>query len=428
MKCNVGGEEVVESSLAGAAIALMIGLLLGLERESVRRPSPDAAPRVELFAGIRTFPLFSLAGYVGAMGSAHGAPLALPAVLLVLGALAVTAYVRAPEHEAGVTTEAAAVVAALLGALVAWNMAPVAAALAVVTALLLTLKAPLHRLAGALSEEEILAILKFAVVAVILVPLLPARELGPYGALEPRRLGVVVLMLSGVSLAGYLLVRVVGGRAGWPLAGLMGGLVSSTAVTLSFSGKARESKDLVRALAVGIILASTVLYVRGGVVAMLLDREMGLHLLPRLGVLLAVALAAAALQFRHLKGGAADAAQLGNPVELGRAVTLTIVFAVVILAARFAQARLGTAGLWAVAAVGGLVDVDSVTVAAARLRQQGLADPAVAGGAFLLASLTNLAFKAGAVVLVGGRELARRVLPAFGAMAVATGALLVAWL
>jgi uncharacterized membrane protein (DUF4010 family) len=419
----------MDSPLGGAAIALLIGLLLGLERERVRRPQEErtSADEADLFAGIRTFPLFAMAGYVGGLGSAHGAPLALPAVLLILGALAVTAYARAPRADSGVTTETAAVVAALLGALVAWGQAPVAAALAVVVTLLLTLKAPLHRLAGALSEEEILAILKFAVVAVIVVPLLPERALGPYGAFEPRRLGIVVLMLSGVSLAGYLLVRVVGGRAGWPLAGLLGGLVSSTAVTLSFSGKARESKDLVRALAVGIILASTVLYARGAVVALLLDRDMGMHLLPRLGVLLAVALAAAALQFRHLEGGPADVARLGNPVELGRALMLTGLFAAVILAARFAQARLGTAGLWAVAAVGGLVDVDSVTVAGARLRQQGVADAAVASGAYLLATLTNLLFKAGAVISVGGGELARRVIPAFGAMALATAAVLLAW-
>jgi uncharacterized membrane protein (DUF4010 family) len=184
---------------------------------------------------------------------------------------------------------------------------------------------------------------------------------------------------------------------------------------------------MVRALAVGIILASTVLYVRGAVVITLLDRTLGLHLAPRLAVLLAVALVMAALQFRHLQGGKAEPAHLGNPVELGRAVTLAAVFAAVILAARAAQDRLGTAGLWAVSAVGGLVDVDSVSVAAARLREQGLAPAEAAGGAYLLATLTNLAFKAGSVVTVGGRELARRVLPAFGAMAAATAAILAAW-
>lgn len=411
----------MDSPLAGAVVAVMIGLLLGLERERARRPDE------RLFAGIRTFPLFSAAGFVGGLASLSGAPLVLPAVLLALGALAVVAYLREPADSAGVTTESAAILCALLGALVAFGQTEVAVALAIVVTLLLTLKAPLHRVAGAVSEEEILAILKFAVVALIVVPLLPEEAFGPYGALEPRRLGIVVVMLAGISLVGYLLVRFAGGRAGWPLAGLLGGLVSSTAVTLSFSGKARESPSIVRALAVGIVLASTILYARGAVVIALLDRPLGLHVAPRLGILLAVALVMAGLQFRRLQGGPADASQLGNPVELGRAVVMGAIFAAVILAARVAQAKLGTAGLWAVSAVGGLVDVDSVSVAAARMRQQGVAPLEAASGAYLLATLSNLAFKSGAVMLAGGRELARRVMPAFAALAVSTGLLLIFW-
>jgi uncharacterized membrane protein (DUF4010 family) len=411
----------MSSPLAGAAVALLIGLLLGLERERSRRPDEP------LFAGIRTFPLFAVAGYLGALAAAHGAPLALPAVLLVLGAFAVAAYTRSPADHIGATTEAAALVTALLGAAVAFGQAPVAAAVAVAVALLLALKDPLHKVAGAISGQEILAILKFAVVALIVVPLLPDRAMGPYGALEPRRLGVVVLLLSGVSLAGYLLVRLVGGRAGWPLAGLLGGMVSSTAVTLSFSGKARESSALVKALALGIVLASTVLYARGAVLAALLDGTLGRHLAPRLGLLLVLAVAMAFFQYHRLEAGPADAAKLGNPVELGRAVMLAAIFAGVLLAARAAQAELGTAGLWAVGAMGGLVDVDSVVVAVARVRQQGLVDVNAAGGAFLLATLTNLMFKAGVVLFVGGRELSRRVLPIFAALALATGAIIAFW-
>lgn len=411
----------METPLANAAIALLIGLLVGLERE---RSSP---PEERLFAGIRTFPLFSTAGYLAALAGQHGAPLALPAVVLALGALSVAAYFKVAGEQAGVTTEAAALVTVLLGAMVAWGNAPVAVALAVVVTLLLTLKAPLHRVAGAVSQEEILAILKFAVVAAIVVPLLPARAMGPYGALEPRQIGVILLLLSGVSLVGYLLVRVLGGRAGWPLAGLLGGLVSSTAVTLSFSGKARQSQDLLRALAVGIILASTILYLRGAVVIGLIDRTLALHLAPRLAIPLAVAVVVAVLQLRKLRAGPAEPSVLGNPVEMGRAVMLALIFAAVILAARVAQARMGTAGLWAVAAVGGLVDVDSVAVAAARLSRQGVAAVTTASGAYLLATLSNLVLKGAAVVIVGGGALARRVLPAFAAMAAATAAVLAFW-
>jgi uncharacterized membrane protein (DUF4010 family) len=398
---------------------MAIGLLLGLERQRAKREAD------ELFAGIRTFPLLALSGYLSALAASHGAPLALPAVLLGVGALGVVSYLRSPAGT-GVTTEAGALLVALLGAAVAWGEAPLASAVAILAALLLTLKAPLHRVAGAVSEDEILAVLKFGVVAVILLPLLPDSELGPYGALVPRKIGMIVVLLTGVSLVGYLLVRLVGGRAGWALAGALGGIVSSTAVTLSFSGKARENAALVKPLALGIVLASTVLYLRGAVVLAILDRPMAAYVAPRLGLLLALGLAAAALSWRQQGRDEAEPVSLGNPVELGRALLLALLFAAVILLARVAQARLGTAGLWTVGAVGGLVDVDSVAVAAARLRQQGLAQASEAGNAYLLATLANLAFKGGAVVMVGGRALARRVLPIFAALVAATAAVL--WL
>jgi uncharacterized membrane protein (DUF4010 family) len=311
--------------------------------------------------------------------------------------------------------------------MVALGEAIPAAAAAVVVTLLLTLKAPLHRIAGAVSEEEILAIVKFALVAVVLLPLLPDEPMGPYGALVPREVGWLVVLLSGVSLVGYLLVRILGGRTGWSAAGALGGLVSSTATTLSFASRAREAREQAPALAVGVILASTVLYVRGAVVVALLDRELALHLAPRLAVLFGIGLLLAALHFRRQKGEPAEAVKLGNPVELGRAAMLAAVFAIVILVARMAQERLGTAGLWSVGAIGGFVDVDSVAVAASRVRRDAATGIEGAAGAYLLATVTNLVFKGGAVIATGGRELSRRVLPAFGALALATGVILAVW-
>ncbi len=411
----------MDTPLGGALVALLLGLLLGLERE---RSEGSGA---ELFAGIRTFPLISLCGYLGAAAGQHGVPFAFPAVLLALGALVVASYLQPGREPGGATTEVAAVLACLLGGLVAWGGAPLAASLAVMVTLLLTLKAPLHKIAGAVSEDEILAILKFGVVSVILVPILPTTAMPYLGGLAPRTLGLLVVMLSAVSLAGYLLVRIFGRRRGWALAGMLGGLVSSTAVTLSFSGKARAVPSLTRALAVGVLLASSILYLRGLVVIGLLDRPLALHLASRLAGLCAIGLAFAALHFRAEKAREpADEVSLGNPVELGRAAGLALLFAVVVLASKLAQARLGTLGLWSVGIVGGLVDVDSVAVAAARLRQQGLADLGSASGAFLLATLSNLVFKGGAVLVVGGPKLAGTVLPAFGAIALAT-ALALAW-
>lgn len=409
-----------QTPLGGAFVTLLLGLLLGLERQRSKHG--------EAYAGIRTFPLFALCGFFGGLAAQKGAPLALPAVLLAVAGFGIVAYFRAEESDAGVTTEMSGLLAAVLGAVVAWGEIAAAASTAVVVTLLLTLKAPLHRIAGTVSEDEILAILKFGVVAVVVLPLLPDRPMGPYGALVPRTVGMMVVVLSGVSLVGYLLVKVLGSRAGWALAGGLGGLVSSTATTLSFSARARDGGGQVPALAVGVILASTVLYVRGAVVVALLDRSLAAYLAPRLAVLFGVGLLFAALQYRRRRpepdGGEMS---LGNPVELGRAVTMALVFAAVIVVARAAQERLGTAGLWAVGAVGGLVDVDSLAVAAARVRQYAQTPLEAAAGAYLVATVSNLVFKGVAVMVTAGGEMARRVLPAFAALAVATGVILLAW-
>lgn len=408
----------IPSSLGGALTALLIGLLIGLDRERAQRGHPV------VFAGIRTFPLVALCGYLGALGGQHGLPSLLVVVLFGIVALGVASFVMHPAE--GATTEVAALLTALLGALVAWGEVPLAAALAVISAVLLTLKDPLHRLAFGLSGDEILAVLKFAVVAVVVVPLLPREAMGPYGAIVPHSIGMLVVLLTAVSLVGYLLVRLLGKRAGWALAGATGGLVSSTAVTLSFSGKARELPGLARALAVGVILASTVLYARGALVIAALDRPLGEWLAPRLLALFLAGLACAAIVFRRDGGEEKpEEVPLGNPVELSHALVLAGLFAGVTVAARAAQAHLGTAGLWTVGLVGGLVDVDSVAVAAAQLRQQGTVEVEAAAATYLFATLSNLLFKGATVALAGGRALARQVLPAFVLLAALTAALVV---
>lgn len=365
-----------------------------------------------------------LAGYLAAHAEREDAGFALPAVLLVVGALAIASYLRSAADHAGATTEAAAIVAPLLGVLVARGEPLPAMSLAVLVTLLLTLKAPLHKIAGSVSEAEVVAVLKFAIVAVVLLPLLPDTPMGPYGALVPRHLGLVVVTLCGISLAGYLLVRLLGGGAGWPLVGALGGLVSSTAVTLALSGKARTSEDLARPLALGTLLASTVLYGRGLILVALFDSSLAVHLAPRMMGLFAVGGLATALLRREQRGEARGEVALGNPVELSRAVGLGILFAAVLLGVRAAEAELGRAGVWSAGALGGLVDVDSVALAVARLHKQGFVEAGTAANAFLLATVSNLFVKGAIVMFVGGRRMARLVLPVFALLATATLALL----
>lgn len=404
----------MDTALQGALTALLIGLMFGLERQRSHRTDE------ELFAGIRTFPMLTLTGYLAALS---GAAWAVPAAVLGVSALAVTSYARTVQLQVGATTEALAILSPVLGACVhSYPMA--AAAGAVMVTLLLALKAPLHRLAGSVSEEEILSILKFAVVAVVLLPLLPTTAVDPWLAVVPRHVGWVVVILCAVSLGGYLLVRFLGTRAGWALAGLVGGLVSSTAVTLSFAARARETPALGRSLAVGILLASTVLYLRGLFLIGVFDLDLALYLMPRLVSLFLVSLVIAGFLYRREAGEEPRLAEVGNPVELGRAFALAALFAAILLATRIAEQKLGTRGLWATGAIGGLLDVDSVAVAVARLRSQGIVGVEAAGGAWLLATLTNLLLKGGVVWSVGGLALLRRIGPAFGVLAALTVVLL----
>jgi uncharacterized membrane protein (DUF4010 family) len=406
--------------IGGAIVACLLGFLLGLERERAR---PRATP---LFAGIRTFPLLSLAGFLGASLTLAGVALALPAVLAGVGGLVVVAHIRGVDQDAGATTEATALLAPLLGALVAYDKAPLAAAAAVVVALLLAEKTPLHRFAGTVSEQEMLGAVKFGLVAAVLLPLLPATPMGPLAAVVPRHVGFVVLTICAVGLLGYVLVRLVGDRAGWTLAGLVGGMVSSTAVTLSFSGRARSAPRLARPLAAGILLASTVLYARGFVLLYLFDAPLAGYLLPRL---LALGVLASLFVARELRGterggGGRGRAEVGNPVELGHALVLGLLFTGILVLARLAQARFGTAGFWAASAVGGLLDVDPVALASADLRTKGVVTTRVAAGGYLLGTLANLVVKGTMVATAGGRPLAVRVLPAFLALGALTVLLL----
>jgi uncharacterized membrane protein (DUF4010 family) len=284
------------------------------------------------------------------------------------------------------------------------------------------LKAPLHRLARAVSQDEILAILKFGVVALIALPLLPNRGLGPYQAVNPRDVGFMVVLLTAISLIGISssASSARGKASRWP-----GSWAASRAPPPSRSpsrgrrGRPRTWRGRWPRASWSPRRCST-LAARSCSWCSTLPSAV--HLLPRLGALLAVGLVLSLLLLRRAAAPREQgpALSLGNPGGAGHAVVLAALFGVVLLIARVAQAELGTMGLWAVGAVGGLVDVDSVSVAAARLRQQDVVGIPVAAGAYLLATLSNLLFKGGVTFIVGGRPLARQVWPAFAVLAVLT--------
>lgn len=390
-------------------MVLLIGLLVGLERQHSQKADEP------LFAGFRTFPVIALTGFLSALVARAGYPWILPAAMLGVIALAGAAYyVTAQGAHKGATTEFVAILTFIFGALAALELLIPAAAFAVATTVLLSLKAPLHQLAAKIQAEELYAILKFGIVSVIVLPLLPDRAFGPFNVVNPRVVWWMVVLISAVSMLGYTLMRFLGARHGIAVTGFLGGLASSTAVTAGLSQKSREAAaTLARFFALGIIIASTIMYFRvlflAAVVAPGLVRELALPLIVP-GLLAAVI----SIVLWKKKGGEADARlEVKNPMDLGQAIKFAALFAVVLFAARAAHHYFGSAGAYIASGLAGLTDVDAITVSMARLARDAVMAPSTAGASILLACAANTLTKGGIAYVTGGPALRKIITPLF---------------
>lgn len=405
------------------ALALAIGLLVGLERGWQARAEP-AGHRV---AGFRTFGLLGLLGGLAAL-----LPLAFGAALL-LGAAAtlVAGYVRestADRHSA--TGTIAGLLTLALGALAAGGHAVEALAAAAVLVLLLALRHRLHALLRGISEAEIEAASRFAIVALVILPLMPDRAMGPLEAWNPRQLWLVVVLVSGLSFLGYAAARRLGPGRGLMLTAAAGGLVSSTSITLAYAARlASGATDPATrgALAAGIAIASAVMFGR----VLLLTALLAPPALPALAAAIlpacAVALGLAALAARRTRQ--ADAAQplsLGNPLDFGPALRLALLVALLAVAVRWAIDRFGDLGIGVLLTLTGAGDVDAAIITLAGLPAGALA-PAAAGQALALAVVANTLVKLGLVLgIARNRSGLAAAGPLLAAALVAGGTLLVA--
>ena len=392
------------------AAALVIGMLIGLEREHA------AQPEVQLFAGVRTFALIGLAGCTAALVStAAGTPLAFVAVLLVLGALLSIAYfVVAGRNDIGLTTEISAVITFLAGALCYWNYLMLAAAIAVITTLLLSLKGEIHRFAHTISRQDIYATLKFGVITAIILPVLPNQSFGPppFDVLNPQRVWLMVVLVSGISFLGYVLIKLLPGRNGVGITGLLGGLVSSTAVTISSSERSKENPPMARALAFSVVVAWTVMFMRTPIEIGAVDPSLvGAVWLPMVAAAL-LALAYAGYIYLSLGRSSPSRMQFSNPFELRPALQFGLLYAVILVGARAAQLYFGQSGLYLSAIFGGAADVNAITLSVAELHRTGSLSAAVAVRAVVLAAIANTLVKAAIVVFVAVPAMRRVVLPA----------------
>jgi uncharacterized membrane protein (DUF4010 family) len=390
------------------AIALGLGMLIGLERERSKTEEGGA--------GVRTFALISLAGAVaGYLGRGLGLDLLTLAIFIAVAALIIGMYVvTAAGGDTGITTEISALLAFLLGLLCAHGQQQLAAWVAVAMALLLALKGWLHRLASRIDASDVEATLKFGIVTLIILPLVPDHNFGPppLDVMNPYKIWLMVVLISALNFASYLLIKIVGAEHGVGIAGLLGGMVSSTAVTLGFSQRSRQPNEDASALALGIVLAWTVMFFRVVIMTSIISFDLGRRLAFAVGLLCAASLCACYwLWRRHLQKERGEVKSGSNPFELDAAIKFGLVFGVVVLIAKAAQVYLGDAGLYLAAGIAGLTDIDAITLAMANLTISDAANLTVAARAIVIAVMANTLTKSGMAIGLGSPELRRVTLP-----------------
>jgi len=401
--------------LAAAALG---GLAVGIEREWSARRDGDHSR----FGGVRTFLLLGLAGGLAAAVGREDPRLGL-VMLAGAAALVVVAYlVSAWKGTIDATTEVAAVVVLGAGLLAGTGRLVLASAVFAATALVLAEKGRMHAAVERIQSAELEAGARFAVLALVVLPLLPAEPWGPYGGIEPRRLWILVLIFAGLSFAGYIALRVAGPERGYGLAGLLGGVVSSTAVTLNFARESRGHDRLARALGVGVLAASAVLPVRVLVLSGVLNLEVARALVPALLPAILAGAGAVLLALRSRDRNATREEVLpGNPLRLTAAIQMTLLFVAMLWLLAAVRDRFGSAGLLGTSALLGLTDLDALTYSMSKLAASGT-PAATAVHALLIGMISNTAFKAVLAAILGSPDFRRVSLIGLAVFGAALGA------
>ncbi len=390
------------------AVALGLGMLIGLERE--RSKSEEGG------AGVRTFALIALTGAIaGYLGKTLGLDWLALSIFFAVAALIIGQYVvTSLRGDTGITTEISALLAFLLGLLCAHGQLQLAAWIAVAMALLLALKGWLHQLASRINVSDVEATLKFGIVTLIILPLVPDHNYGlpPLDVINPYKIWLMVVLISALNFASYLLIKIVGADHGIGIAGLLGGLASSTAVTLGFSQRSRQPGEDASALALGIVLAWTVMFFRVAVMTSLISWELGRRLVFAVGLLAVTSLGVCYWLWRRRQQAERGEVKAGNnPFELDEAIKFGMLFGVVVLIAKAAQVYLGDAGLYLAAGIAGLTDVDAITLAMADLAKTDESNVATAARAIVIAVMANTLTKSAMTIGLGSPDLRRITLP-----------------
>ena len=393
------------------AIAFGLGMLVGLQRQKSNQE----------MAGVRTFTLISIMGVVSAfLARDFGNPFILPVLGICITALLVTANViklkKLNETDVGQTTEVAALLMFAIGAYLVMGDRVVAVIVGGSMAILLYVKEHLHNFIEKLSEKDLAAIMTFAGISLVILPLLPDKTYGPLDVLNPRNIWLMVTLIVGISVIGYFIYKFVGKKVGIISNGILGGLISSTATTVSYARKTKDAESINKMAAFVITAASAVALVRVLVeVGVVIPEKLPEIALPLIAVLVLMVLLCIGLFYLISKNSEDEKmAEPKNPAQFKSALIFGLLYGGILLAVAFTKQEFGNDALYIVAIISGLTDVDAITLSLSQLMKGGGLNTATGWRLILLASLSNLLFKGIMAAVLGTRQLAKWLGISFG--------------
>ncbi len=399
-------------------VALGLGLLVGMQREWEHN-------RV---AGLRTFALVSLAGALSSiLAQAYGGWV-MGAALFAFAAISIAGYLATLNtDDPGLTTTIAMFVMFATGALTTMEHPVTAVVISGSVMVLLQEKKSLHGMVHKIGEKDLREIARLVLIGLVVLPLLPDEPIGTNELLNPFAIWLMVVLIVGISLAAYLASKFLGSARGTAVAGLLGGLISSTATTVSMARRSKDTENHPQSLAVITLISGAVVFVRVIVEVAIMGSGVAATVLPPLAAMMVLTGIVAAIAYRLMLNAVPQSFEEAPPSELKSAVMFGLLYLLVLVAVSYAKDHFGHAGMFAVAAISGLTDMDAITLSTAGLSNSGQLDPNTAWRVILTGGLANLAFKSALVMCIGARTYIKPVLIGFAAPFLGGLAILLLW-
>lgn len=392
-------------------VAIGIGFVIGLEREHAALEE-----KIKSFAGLRTFILIVLMGFVGGMAYYLFSPilfiLIFSALVIITG---ISYYVTATKGDIGATTELSALIGFFLGTLTFLGMLNISILLTVIIVVLLSTKLRLHSIAGNITTSELYDFILFIVIALLVFPFLPDKTYGPYNVLNPHEIGWVIILVSGLGLVGYTMMKFLGAKKGIIWSGIVGGLISSTAVTWVFSKKSKENESLSYNCTIAILAASSIMIIRVLVLTFIFNKSLFNTIYPSLFLVLISGIAVTFYFYFKQKGKKLTDTSIpkGKPLDIQGALVFGAIYTVILLVVSYANDTMGDEGLLVSSAIAGLSDIDAITITVSKLAGQPL-DFTLAANALLIATISNTIVKMGIGIWAGSPSLRRHLYLGYG--------------